>query len=170
MKISKNGLLDFFRQLRTRYLAYFLLLTIIMNTTSRFKLLYTAPNQATSALASIIGLGLFGSKDQFGRERVKWGKYEASKIAEYPYQRILLYHQIWPNYETLCQSRIFDVCCFETKMPIYSVLDCLGSQKKLIVGKTGPKPYFPILIFIRKFGLPSFGPKTVALYRILWSQ
>ena len=135
MKISKNGLLDFFRQLRTKYLAYFPSLTIIMNTTSRFKLLYTAPNQATLALALVIGLG------PFGRGRVKWGKYEASKIAEYPYQRILLYHQIWPNYETFCQSRIFDVCCFETKMPIYSVLDCLGNQKKLIVGKTGPKPY-----------------------------
>ena len=44
-------------QLRTKYLAYFPLLTIIMNTTSRFKLLYTAPNQATLALALVIGLG-----------------------------------------------------------------------------------------------------------------
>ena len=54
---QKKQILDFFRQLRTKDLAYFPLLTIIMNTTSRFKLLYTAPNQATLALALVIGLG-----------------------------------------------------------------------------------------------------------------
>ena len=54
---QQKQILDFFSQLRTKYLAYFPLLTIIMNPTSRFKLLYTAPNQATLALALVFGLG-----------------------------------------------------------------------------------------------------------------
>ena len=109
----------------------------------------------------------FGSKDRLGRKRAKWGKYEASKIAEYPYQRIFFYHQSWPNYETFCQTRFFNVCCFETKIPIYSVHDFLENQEKPIFGKkTGPKQYFSISIFIRRLSLPSFGPKTVAPFQI----
>ena len=41
----------------TKYLAYFPLLPIILETTSLFKLLYTTQNQATLALALVIGLG-----------------------------------------------------------------------------------------------------------------
>ena len=149
-------------------MAYFPLLTIILETTSRFKLLYTTQNQATLALALVIGLGLFGFKDRLGRKLANWGKYEASKIADHAYQGVFSYRQNWRKYNTFCQNRIFNVCFFGTKMPIYSVQDCLENQKKPICGKTRPKPYFSMFIFIRKLSLPSFGPRTVALYQFFW--
>ena len=70
---------EFFMFAILRQKCQYILSWIVLEIRKRHFLEKRGPNQ-----------GLFGSKDQFGRERVLWGKYEASKIAEYPYQRILL--------------------------------------------------------------------------------